>query len=121
MNKVLRRYLRSKTSLGFRSALRQARGEWKLWRLHRQSLKRVSSYFEMSPLRLNLGCGPNLKKGWVNIDLFRPTADLQLDLREPWPFADGTVSYVYSENVFEHFEFHTEVPHFLAEALRVLE
>ena len=57
----------------------------------------------------------------MNIDLFRPTADLQLDLREPWPFADSTVSYVYSEHVFEHFEFHTEVPHFLAEALRVLE
>lgn len=120
MNTVLRRYLRSKTSLGFRSALRQGRDEWKLWHLHCQNLKKVSSYLKVSPVKLNLGCGPNLKKGWVNIDLFRPTADLQLDLREAWPFPDGTVSYIYSEHVFEHFEFHTEVPHFLAEAIRVL-
>jgi predicted SAM-dependent methyltransferase len=121
MKTVLKRYLRSKTTLGLRNALRQVRDEWKLQRLHRQSLKKVPSCLEVSPVKLNLGCGPNSKTGWVNVDLFRPTADLQLDLREPWPFPDGTVSYVYSEHVFEHFEIHIEVPHFLAEALRVLE
>jgi SAM-dependent methyltransferase len=121
MKTVLKHYLRSKTTLGFRNALRQARDEWKLSRRHRQSLQKVSSFLQTPSIKLNLGCGPNSKKGWLNIDLFERTADLQLDLREPWPFPDNTVSYIYSEHVFEHFDFHAEVPHFLAEALRVLE
>jgi len=73
------------------------------------------------PLRLNLGCGPNCRSGWLNIDLFDSAADLQLDLRKRWPFADGSVAHVYSEHAFEHFEFLEEVPHFLAESLRVLQ
>ena len=55
-----------------------------------------------------------------NIDLFDAHADLRLDLREKWPFGDATVSSVYSEHVFEHFELHREVAHFLSEAHRVL-
>ena len=70
---------------------------------------------------LNLGCGENRRQGWLNIDLFDPAADLQLDLRRRWPFPDGSVAYIYSEHAFEHFEFYEEVPHFLAESLRVLQ
>jgi predicted SAM-dependent methyltransferase len=36
-------------------------------------------------------------------------------------FPDGSVAYIYSEHVFEHFEFFEEVPHFLSESLRVLQ
>ena len=120
MKTVLKRYLKNKTTRSFRKALRQAQNEWKLSRRHRQSLEKVSRFLQISPIKLNLGCGPNSKKGWVNIDLFERTAGLQLDLRERWPFLDETVSYIYSEHLFEHFDFHTEVPHFLAESLRVL-
>lgn len=120
MNNALRRYVRNKTTLGLRNAIRQVRYEWDLCNVHQQSLKKAAGLLLTPPFKLNLGCGPNAKKSWVNIDLFEPTADLRLDLREPWPFPDGTVSYIYSEHVFEHFEFHREVPHFLAEALRVL-
>lgn len=67
------------------------------------------------------GCGPKLKDSWVNIDLFDPRADLHLDLRGAWPFPNGGISYIYSEHAFEHFDFHVEVPHFLAQAVRVLE
>jgi SAM-dependent methyltransferase len=120
MKTVLKAYLRSKTTLGLRNAFRLGRYEWNLCRLHRQSLKKVSRFLQ-PPVKLNLGCGKNSKKGWINIDLFERTVDLQLDLREPWPFRDGVVSYIYSEHLFEHLEFHEEVPRFLAEALRVLE
>jgi len=121
MNSVLKRYLRSKATVGVRNALGQVRREWDLGRVHHRSLKKVSSFLQTPPFKLNLGCGPNPKMGWVNIDLFDSRADLQLDLREPWPFRNGTVSCIYSEHVFEHFDFREEVPHFLAEALRVLE
>jgi predicted SAM-dependent methyltransferase len=71
-------------------------------------------------LKLHLGCGPNRKAGWLNIDLFHEQADLPLDLREPWPFPDKSVVHIYSEHVFEHFEHDHEVPHFISESMRVL-
>jgi len=67
-----------------------------------------------------LGCGSNPKPDWINIDLFAPSSDAQLDLREDWPFTANAASRVYSEHVFEHFEYPVEVRHFLAETLRVL-
>ena len=55
-----------------------------------------------APLKLNLGCDANVKAGWVNIDLFKATADIRLDLREPLPFPDNSAAFIYSEHVFEH-------------------
>ena len=31
------------------------------------------------------------------------------------------MAHIYSEHIFEHFEFHSEVPHFLSQSLRVLQ
>lgn len=117
----IKNYIKSQTTWAFRSALRQVEKEWQLSLRHRRSLKKVGRFVQTAALKLNLGCGENAKQGWVNVDLFHPDADLQLDLREPWPFAEGRVSHVYSEHVFEHFEFHSEVSHFLSESLRVLQ
>lgn len=109
------------TSRGLRNALKLVRFEWTLNARHRRSVKKLRALIKgKSELRLHLGCGPNLKPGWINIDLFAPHADAQLDLREDWPFMTDSVSYVYSEHVFEHFEYPLEVKHFLAETLRVL-
>lgn len=115
-----KKLVKSRTTTGLRSAIGELGNEWKLYRRHRQALKRVPQFLNQLPIKLNLGCGPNRKPDWVNIDLYHPSADLQLDLREPWPFPDASVSYIYSEHVFEHFEFTREVPHFLQEAQRVL-
>jgi len=115
-----KKFAKSHTSKSFRLALRQAEAEWKLWRRHRLALGKVSGFTKNLPLKLNLGCGPHPKPGWVNIDLFDPAADLHLDLREPWPFPDESASHIYSEHVFEHFEFDREAPHFLSESLRIL-
>ncbi len=120
MTAGLKSYVRSHMSYGMRAAKEQFRAEWRLYRLHRGEAKKAHKYLHSLPVKLNLGCGPNRKNGWVNIDLFDSKADLQLDLREPWPFPDDSASYIYSEHVFEHFEFHVEVPHFLSEAFRVL-
>lgn len=116
-----KKLLKSRTTSGLRSAIREVRKEWRLCCRHRSTLRRVPQFLRTRvPLKLNLGSGPNIKPGWLNIDLFDPGADLQLDLREPWPFPNDSVSYIYSEHVFEHFEFMHEVPHFLAESKRVL-
>jgi predicted SAM-dependent methyltransferase len=114
-------YLNKRISMGARFAFRVFLNEWELSRLHHRQIRKVPQFLRLLPAKLNLGCGPNRKAGWVNIDLFDSGADLQLDLREAWPFPDGSISYIYSEHVFEHFEFHHEVPAFLSQALRVLE
>lgn len=113
-------YIKSRTTGALRTSVRQVRWEWQLSSRHWSSVKKVPGFLQALPVKLNLGCGPNVRKGWLNIDLLDSRADLQLDLRECWPFPDGGVSHIYSEHVFEHFEFQEEVPHFLSEALRVL-
>lgn len=110
----------SHSSKGLRAAIRNVALEWRIYRLHRSSLRKLAPFLQIKQKKLNLGCGPNLKPGWINIDLFDSHAELRLDLREPWPFVGSSAERIYSEHVFEHFEFHNEVPHFLAEARRVL-
>jgi predicted SAM-dependent methyltransferase len=88
--------------------------------VHRSGLKKLGPLLQRSEKKLNLGCGPNTKPGWINVDLFDSRADVQLDLREQWPFEEGTVSYIYSEHAFEHFELHEEVAHLLTESRRIL-
>jgi predicted SAM-dependent methyltransferase len=121
MNGFLKDRLDTRLSRGLYRAARQFRWEAMIFRRHRRACREVQQFLQLLPVKLNLGCGPNRKDGWVNLDLLDSAADLQLDLREAWPFPDNSVSYIYSEHVFEHFEPRAEVPHILAEALRVLE
>ena len=70
-------------------------------------------------LKLNLGCGADIRSGWVNVDL-TPEADIQIDLREPWPIAEGSAAVAHAEHFFEHLEHPKETGPFLAECLRAL-
>jgi predicted SAM-dependent methyltransferase len=77
----------------------------------------------MRPLRdvkLNLGCGPCIKPGWINVDSWSAGADLQLDLRESLPFPDGCASFIHSEHFFEHLEYPFPARTFLLECCRIL-
>ncbi len=47
-------------------------------------------------LKLNLGCGKEHKKGYVNIDIQEPCG-LKHDLRTPLPYRDGSVDEIFSE------------------------
>jgi predicted SAM-dependent methyltransferase len=121
MNPVLKNLILSRLTLGVRGSLRKLRKEWQLMHWHRAGVRASRRYAGITSLQLHLGCGPNVKAGWINIDLFTREADLSLDLREPWPFANNSATIVYSEHVFEHFEHPAETGHFLRESLRVLE
>ena len=61
-------------------AVGKLRDEIRIMNTHRKSVRKARRLCA-SGLRLNCGCGPNVKEGWINIDLFSPRADLQLDLR----------------------------------------
>lgn len=105
MLSLARSAARSVLSLPLRVALREAWMEFRIQRLHGRGVRAASAMAGRRPLKLNLGCGQNLKaatEGWINVDLFEPRADFPLDLRRPLPFPESSVDMVYSEHVFEH-------------------
>jgi SAM-dependent methyltransferase len=70
-------------------------------------------------VRLNLGCGRDIRQGWVNVDaVAMPGVDAVTDFdHDPQlPFADGTVGYSEGVHVIEHLR--DPLP-FMAELWRV--
>ncbi len=55
---------------------------------------------------LNVGCGPNVRPGFVNLDSeWVPGIDLCWDATTRLPFADGALSGIFSEHFLEHLPF----------------
>ena len=74
----------------------------------------------MMPLKkLHLGCGNVKFPGWLNIDLDTPTADMNLDLTQPLPFSNGSITHIFNEHFIEHIS-RPEAVNFLVECRRVL-
>ena len=62
--------------------------------------------------RLHLGCGRDIKRGFVNVDLVdAPGVDVVHDLDScPWPFEDSTFELIICNPVLEHLaDFHAAV------------
>ena len=106
---------------GLRKAVRLVVTETMLYNRHRKAMKAASTYVGKHDLKLNIGCGPNRKNGWVNIDLLaHMQADLTLDVRERLPFENGSVALIYSEHFLEHLDYPEPTKQFLKESYRVL-
>lgn len=100
---------------GVHEALRKRR-----WEAERE--RRISAYRERYAVRkLHMGAGPSRLTGWLDTDL-APCLDsiMYLDVREPFPFADSSFRYVFSEHLIEHLTY-AEGQHMLKECRRVLE
>jgi predicted SAM-dependent methyltransferase len=117
---MIKQCLRRRASNGLRSSLRQVWREIKTLRKHRKGIRQVSKLSGQQHLKLHIGCGPKLKKAWINIDL-APQADITLDVREPLPFLENSCSIIYSEHFLEHLDYPGHVNAFLRECYRVLE
>ena len=55
--------------------------------------------------RLNLGCGTDIRAGWVNLDSSAqiPGVDVVHDLElRPFPFADEAFAFILAQDVLEH-------------------
>lgn len=57
----------------------------------------------MSALRLNLGCGRDIREGWTNVDFIKaPGVDIVADLEKPLPWEDNSVFEVLISHTLEH-------------------
>jgi predicted SAM-dependent methyltransferase len=58
----------------------------------------------MTGRKLHLGCGRDIKKGWVNVDIAPlPGVDMVVDLEKtPYPFRDNEFSEIEAHHTFEH-------------------
>lgn len=73
-------------------------------------------------MKLNVGCGKDVRPGYVNVDLHSaPDLDVQCDLSLlPWPWADGQAEEVMMLDFLEHFPY-AKTDEMLVECWRVLE
>ncbi len=68
--------------------------------------------------RLNLGCGLDIKKGYVNTDFLKlPNVDVVHDFNKfPYPFKNGEFDLIYTSHVLEHLE---NLPQVMKELKRI--
>lgn len=54
--------------------------------------------------KLHIGCGDDIKEGYVNVDYIdQPGVDVLHDLGKfPWPFKENTFEEVYASHLLEH-------------------
>ena len=79
-----------------------------------------SSIAGLTDYRVNIGCGPQPTPGWINFDVYFAPGVSFWDCRRGLPFADNSVTAIYLEHVFEHFDPDTEAKPFLRECMRCL-
>ena len=70
----------------------------------RRSRSVAERYLATASLKkLDLGCGPNIREGWLGADKCAVSKDtMGLDATKRFPFADATFDYIYSEHMIEH-------------------
>ena len=104
------------------AAIRTLWDEIRIARLVRHSRSEFAKLKGWTELRVHLGCGPELKNGWLNIDLNLhrniPVAEkpspqtlfIDYDLRlGSLPLESGSAAYFYSSHFLEHLEYQAGV------------
>lgn len=74
----------------------------------------------MNELKLNLGCGKDIKKGFVNCDIqWSKGVDFRIDCSDLSGFFDNSVDLIFCHSFFEHLYLYQQVP-FLQGCKRIL-
>lgn len=58
----------------------------------------------MDKIKLNLGCGSDIREGYVNCDLYNDKADQKFDSAK-LPFHDNSVDEIMAYHIIEHFPY----------------
>jgi hypothetical protein len=72
----------------------------------------------MMAINLHIGCGDDIKPGYVNIDEFNPRADLRIPIQDI-SYPDDSVDLIEGMMVLEHLSFF-DAQAFVAKAYRML-
>lgn len=61
----------------------------------------------VSMKKLNLGCGTDIRIGWINLDIADlEGVDVVHDINElPLPFQDNSIDYILAQDILEHLEY----------------
>lgn len=81
----------------------------------------ISNYLiDNTAPKLQLACGSNHPKGWLNTDYYHPSSEVAcLDVTERFPFQENTFTAILAEHVIEHFTY-LDGKTMMAECLRTL-
>jgi predicted SAM-dependent methyltransferase len=75
-------------------------------------------------MKLNLGCGPDVRSGYLNVDLRKMSSSenfLVCNLSKlPWPWQDSSIKEILMLDFLEHFSYHL-TNSILLECWRILE
>ena len=74
---------------------------------------------EEEPLKLDLGCGTRTRDGFQGVDVLNFGQRWKADLRERWPWEDGSVVEAHASHFVEHLHAEERI-HFVNELYRVL-
>lgn len=86
----------------------------------RHQSENISTYLSGSgEKKLQIGCGSNELKGWLNTDLNTTDTIVYLDAGRAFPIEDNTFDVIYNEHIFEHLTI-TQQINMLQESFRVL-
>ena len=111
-----RRHSKEIVPAGVRIAFRDLWKEIRIARIVLASAPKFKALRGKRALRVHLGCGTEIKPGWVNIDLqLKPpvihkdaapeTIYIDHDLRRGLPLEKGACAMIYSSHFFEHLEY----------------
>ncbi len=97
---------------GIREAFDHLKIEIKLKRASQGALEQFRQLSGKQGLKIHLGCGPDVRKDWINIDLAlnvpphieKDVVFINHDLREGLPIAHGSCAFIYSSHFFEHLD-----------------
>lgn len=59
---------------------------------------------ENKQIKLNLGCGDDVKEEYINCDLYSEKADMKFDAKKI-PMEDNSVDEIFASHLIEHFDF----------------
>ena len=131
MRQALVRYYKKMVPAGVHNAFRDLWTELKIARIVLASTPKFKALCGKRELRIHLGCGEDIKLGWINIDLKAKlpvigkgaapgTAFINHDLRRGLPVEERSCALIYSSHFFEHLNYGNAVA-LLRECYRALQ